>query len=168
MIARTIATVALAGAAVLAPSAAFAADTYPDAADSLTCSTTQTPVNSTFTCTIEGPNDSMAQLQTTFSGGDAEIAGTVTSAEKTITANEASFTVTAPAVTGTIGITGIIDGTAVDTAAVDVVAADVASDSGELSGTGFENAGLAAGAGVLLVAGAVTVFVAARRRAAAN
>jgi hypothetical protein len=53
---------------------------------------------------------------------------------------------------------------------VDVVAG-TATESGsddELSSTGFENAGLAAGAGALLVAGAATVYVAARRRSAQN
>lgn len=159
---RTVTAIAIAGALALAPTAAQAVGTYPAPGDSLTCSTTQTPVSTVFTCTIEGPNDAAAQLQTTFSGGDATIAGTVTSAAKTIVDNEATFTVTAPGTTGVIGITGIIDGSAVDTASVEVVAE--AGTGGSLSGTGFENAGLALGAGALLVGGAAAIVVAARRR----
>lgn len=166
MIARTFASVALAGAVVLAPTAAFA-ETYPAPEDALTCSATVVDQGQTFDCTVEGPNGASAQLQTTTSGDDATIAGTVTSAPKTIVNNVAEFTVTAPGTAGVIGISAIINGEAIDTASVDVVAADAAADD-ELSSTGFENAGLAIGAGVLLVAGATTVFVAGRRRANAN
>ena len=168
MIRKTLAAAGIAGALVMAPTAAFAVGTYPAPADALTCSTTQTPVSTVFNCTIEGPNGSAAQLQTTFSGGDATIAGTVTSAEKTIAANEANFTVTAPGTTGVIGITGIIDGVAIDTASVDVIAETSTGGDGSLSGTGFENAGLAVGAGVLLVGGAAAIAVAARRRQKAS
>ncbi|WP_062318499.1 hypothetical protein [Demequina maris] len=157
---------ALAGAAVLAPSAAFAEE-YPSAADSLTCTATTVEVGQGFECEVGGPNGSDAALQATTSGEDASIAGTVTSVTKTIADNVASFSVTAPSTAGTIGLTAIIDGEAVDTAAVEVVAAGAGTDS-ELSGTGFENAGLAAGSAGLLVAGAATVFIAARRRAAQN
>ena len=167
MIRRTIAAVALAGAVALAPTAAMAAGTYPAPADSLKCSKTVTVISTTVDCTIGGPNGAAAQLQTTFAGGDATIAGTVTSAPKTIVGNVASFTITAPGVVGTIGITGIIDGKAVDTAKVDVVTSLGGSGTGDgLATTGFENTGLAIGAGALLVVGAATVFVAARRRQA--
>ncbi|MDN4475419.1 hypothetical protein QQX09_06055 [Demequina sp. SYSU T00192] len=168
MIARTIATVALAGAAVLVPSAAFAADTYPDAGDSLTCDASQVDVTNTVGCTVGAADGSKVALQVTTAGEDASIAGTVTSAAKTVSGNVASFTITAPSSTGTMGITAIIDGEAVDTASIEVVSSASTTTGDELSGTGFENVGLAAGAGVLLVAGAATVFVAARRRAAAN
>ena len=169
MIARTLAATALAGAAVLVPTAAFA-ETYPAPADSLTCSAAQVAPGSTFSCVFGGPNGAEAQLQATTSGDNATIAGTVTSEVKTIADNTASFTVTAPATAGTIGVTAIIDGAAADTAAVAVVSGTgTASGSDEeLSSTGFENAGLAAGAGALLVAGAATVYVAARRRSAQN
>lgn len=166
MIARTFASVALAGAVVLAPTAAFA-ETYPAPDDALTCSATVVDQGQTFDCTVEGPNGASAQLQTTTSGDDATIAGTVTSAPKTIVNNVAEFTVTAPGTAGVIGISAIINGEAVDTASVSVAAATGGTDE-ELSGTGFENAGLAIGAGVLLVAGATTVFVAGRRRANTN
>ncbi|WP_062299256.1 hypothetical protein [Demequina maris] len=160
---------ALAGAAVLAPSAAFATD-YTSDESTLTCDATTVEVNETFECTIEGPDGSDAALQATTSGEDAAIAGTVTSATKTITDSVTDYSVTAPGTAGTIGLTAIVDGEAVDTATVQVVASSVAgagTDS-ELSGTGFENAGLAAGSAVLLVAGAAGVFIGARRRAAQN
>lgn len=166
MIRKTIATAAIAGAIVMAPTAALAAGTYPAPEDSLTCNKTVTVISTTVDCTIAGPNGAAAQLQTTFAGEDATIAGTVTSAPKTIAANVADFTITAPGVVGTIGVTGIIDGVAVDTAAVEVVTevGGSGTDNGGLASTGFENAGLAIGAGALLVVGATTVFVAARRR----
>lgn len=169
MIARTFASVALAGAVVLAPTAAFA-ETYPAPEDALTCSATVVDQGQTFDCTVEGPNGASAQLQTTTSGDDATIAGTVTSAPKTIVNNVAEFTVTAPGTAGVIGISAIINGEAVDTASINVAAPAGGGngDDDELARTGFENAGLAIGAGILLVAGATTVFVAGRRRANAN
>jgi len=168
MIARTVVTAALAGAVVLAPTAALAdVEEYPDAADSLTCDASQVEVTNTVDCTVGAANGAQAALQVTTSGEDASIAGTVTSAEKTVADNVATFTITAPSTTGTMGVTALIDGVAADTASIEVVASSASTDD-ELAGTGFENAGLAAGAGVLLVAGAATVFVAARRRATAN
>ncbi|WP_062387906.1 hypothetical protein [Demequina iriomotensis] len=171
MIVRTVATAALGTAIALAPAVAASAETYPAPEGSLTCSVTQIPVDQTFTCTITSTGD-YAQLQTVFSGDDATIAGTVTSAEVALDGT-ADFTVTAPSIVGTIGITGIVDGEAIDTASVEVVAEDTGGTTtgvagaggGGLSGTGFENEGLAIGAGVLLVAGAATVYIAARRRA---
>jgi len=160
MIKRSLATLAVTGLALAVPVAAFAATDYPAPPPGLTCSTTQAAPGTTFTCTITGEDGDNAQLQTTFSGADATIAGTVTSAAKTITAGEANFTVTAPSIEGTIGISGIINEVAFATADVDVAE--------ELSGTGFDGMPLAVGAGVLLVAGAAVVFVGARRRSAAN
>jgi hypothetical protein len=185
MIRRSVVAVAAAGVLVLAtglPGAATVA--YPAPEDSLTCAAAQVPAGEVLECTIGGPDGASAQLQTTFAGEDAAIAGTVTSAAKTIAGNIASFTVTAPSTEGIIGVTGIIDGQAVDTASVEVVVtADIVEGAGPLpgdggtstdggvetgdgvlSGTGFENSGLAIGAGALLVAGGVAVFVGARRR----
>jgi len=159
MIKRSLATLAVAGIAFAVPVAAQAT-TYPAPVPTLTCSTAQAVPGASFQCVITGSDGDSAQLQTTFSGANAEIAGTVTSAAKTIAGGEASFTVTAPAIEGTIGISGIINGAAFDTADVDVAA--------ELSGTGFDSMPLAIGAAALLVAGASVVFVAARRRSAAN
>ena len=159
MIRRTLATVAVAAAALAVPVAASATQ-YPAPEPGLTCTASQVAPGESADCTITGPDGAAAQLQTTFSGADAEIAGTVTSAAKTITDGEATFTVTAPTIEGTIGVTGIIDGVAFATASVEVAE--------ELSSTGFDNMGLAVGAGALLVAGASVVFVAARRRSAQN
>ncbi|SEJ40535.1 hypothetical protein SAMN05421637_1738 [Demequina mangrovi] len=165
MIARSIATVALAGAAVLAPTAAFA-ETYPAPEGALTCSVTEVPVSTAFTCTGTSTDGEEAVLQATTSGEDAVIAGTVSSAVEDITSGSVTWDVTAPSEVGTIGFTLVIDGTAVDTATVNVVATSTSGGSGSLSTTGFENAGLAIGAGALLVAGAATVYIAARRRSA--
>lgn len=169
MIRRTIAAVALSGALVLAPSAAFAAGAYPAPDASLKCDRQVTAVSTVVNCTVTGPNNASAKLQTTYSGADATIAGTVTSAPKTITNNTASFVITAPGITGVIGVTAIVNDVAITPgASVQVVAAstDTGSGSGNLPQTGFENTGLAIGAGAALVAGAAAVFVAARRRQA--
>ncbi|WP_062516232.1 hypothetical protein [Demequina gelatinilytica] len=174
MIVRTLATAALGTALALGPALAASAELYPAPEGALTCSVTQVPVDTVFTCTVTSDTGTNAQLQTVFAGDDATIAGTVTSSEVPLVDGASDFTVTAPSIVGTIGITGIVDGTAVDTASVEVVASDVAGGGGTtgsgggLSGTGFENQGLAIGAGVLLVAGAATVYIAARRRSAGN
>jgi len=174
MFARSFASAALAGAIVLAPTAALAtAGTYPAPSDSLTCSATQVPVGTEFTCTGTGPDGIEVALQATTSGEDVTfVAGTVTSPVQTITGGEATWTVQAPAQAGEIGFSLLYFDesasawTSYDTATVTVVADSTDDDS--LAATGFENAGLGAGAGVLLVAGAATVFVAARRRASQN
>ncbi len=168
MIVRRITTIAFVGALAFAPAAAASAETYPAPDGALTCSVTETPVDTTFTCTITSDTGVEAQLQTTFSGDDATIAGTVTSEPVALAEGTAEFTVTAPSITGTIGITGIVDETAVDTASVVVVAESSTGGSGGLSGTGFENQALAIGAGALLLGGATVVYIAARRRSAAR
>jgi len=160
MIKRTLAVIAVTGLALAVPAAAFAGTEYPAPEPTLTCDPPQTTPGGTVDCVITGEDGDEAQLQTTFSGADAGIAGTVTSDVKIIAGGEAAFTVTAPSIEGTIGISGILNGVAFDTA--DVVVAE------ELSATGFDSMPLAVGAGVLLVAGAAVVFVAARRRSAAN
>ena len=158
MIRRVIATASAVFVLVAAPVAAQAGTDYPAPEAGVTCSTTQVAPGATFTCTVTGAEDASAVLQATTScEEDATIAGTVTSAPKTITGGEATFTVTAPSSEDcTIAITGFIDDVSVGEATVTVAA--------ELSGTGFDGMPLAIGAGVLLVAGASVIFVAARRR----
>ncbi|WP_430868331.1 hypothetical protein [Demequina aurantiaca] len=172
MIRRTIALLALAFAAALAPIAAQASQSYPAPEDALTCSSAQVAPGTPFSCQVGGENGAQAQLQTTTSGDDATIAGTVTSEVKVIANNVAKFTVTPADVEGEIGVTAIINGVAVDTAVIVVAATGTggASEGGGdgLAGTGFENGGLAVGAGVLLVLGAGAVLLAARRRSAKN
>jgi len=160
MIRRALAAVAVAGIALAVPVTASAV-TYPADDATLECSATQVAPNESFECTITAEGATEAQLQATTSGENASIAGTVTSAPKDITSGTADFTVTAPSVEGTIGLTAIVDGVAVDETATVIV-------SDQLSGTGFDSTPLAIGAGVLLVAGAAVVFVAARRRASQN
>jgi len=176
MIRRTIVIAAVAAAVAAAPVAAYAAETYPAPEDSASTSTTIVAPGVSFVVTVEGPTGSLAQIQAIFPGtSDFTIAGTVTSPVKVIANNEANFTVTAPNESGVMGITVLIDGEPVDTLSITIVAeagtgTDGAAVAGgdELSATGFENSGLAIGAGVLLVAGAGAVFVAARRRSAQN
>jgi hypothetical protein len=159
MIRRTLAVGALAAIALATPTAALATD-YPAQEDSLTCADAQIAPGASTTCEGAGPEGADAALQATTSGANASIAGTVTSDTKTISGGSASFTVTAPAEEGTIGITLLIDGEAVDTTSILVAE--------ELSSTGFENTGLAVGAAVLLVAGAGAVVIGARRRSQQN
>jgi len=156
MIKRVLATVAVTGMLFVVPAVAFAASPYPAPDQTLKCSTAQAPPSTTFTCTITGTNGDAAQLQTTFDGADAAIAGTVTSSPRTIAGGKATFTVTAPAIPGTIGISGIINQVTFDSASVDV--------ADELSSTGFDGMPIAVGAAVLLVAGAGIIVVGARRR----
>lgn len=156
MIKRSLATLAVTGLAFAAPVAAFASTDYPVPPPGLTCSTAQAAPGSSFTCTVTGDPAADATLTTTFSGADAAIAGTVTSAPRLVGATGAVFTITAPTIEGTIGISAVVGQVSAGTADVDVAE--------ELSGTGFNGMPLAVGAGVLLVAGASVVFVAARRR----
>ena len=165
---RALAVGALAAFAVAGPATAATA-TYPAPEDSLTCSETQVTPNSEFSCSIGAAEGAQVQLQVTTSGDDVTIAGTVLSEVKTVSGGSASFDVTVPANPGTIGISAIIDGAAVDTTTVVVAAAgDDAAAGGGLAVTGFENTGLAIGAGALLVAGAGAVVITARRRASQN
>ena len=161
MIRRAIAAVICTGAAIALPvAAASALPAYPAPGDSLNCSVTQVAPDGTFTCTIGGEDGASATLSADCPGGTALIDGLSSPQTKTIAANVASFTVTAPSVDCTLGLTAMIDDVAVDSAAVEV--------SATLSATGFENTGLAVGAGALLVIGASVVFITARRRSAQN
>jgi len=160
MIRRALAAVAVAGVALAVPVTASAV-TYPADDATLECSATQVAPNESFECTITAEGGTEAQLQATTAGENASIAGTVTSAPKDITSGTADFTVTAPSVEGTIGLTAIVDGIVVDETATVIV-------TDQLSVTGFDSTPLAIGAGVLLVAGAAVVFVAARRRSSQN
>jgi len=188
MIRRIIAVAAVAAVAAavaMAPVAASAVGTYPAPEDSASASATTVAPCGSFVVTVAGPNGSQAQLQFTFPGTNAftvdGVEGKETTPVKVIVDNEATFAVTAPCESGVLGITGLIDGVAVDTLSI-TIAAEAGTDTGgatgtdggvaaggdELSATGFESRGLAIGAGALLVAGAGAVFVAARRRSAQN
>ena len=156
MIKRSLATLAVTGLAFAVPVAAFASTDYPVPPPGVTCSAAQVAPGATFTCTVTGDPVANAVLTTTFSGADATIAGTVNSAPRLVGATGAVFTVTAPTIEGTIGISAVVGQEPAGSVEVEVAA--------QLSGTGFDGTPLAVGAGVLLVAGAAVVFVAARRR----
>ncbi|MDN4490659.1 hypothetical protein QQX13_07420 [Demequina sp. SYSU T00068] len=161
MIRKTIAALALAGAIVLVPAAAQAAPvTYPASEYSITCSVTQVETGRTFECTVTGPNGGTLELRVTLPNGSV-----LTIAPTSFTTDSATFSLTAPSELGVLGVTAVSEGSTVGTATVDVVSTSTGTtDTDGLASTGFENTGLAIGAGALLVAGAATVFVAARRR----
>ena len=165
MIKRALAALAVTGVAFAIPVAASASTDYPVPPPELTCSSAQAAPGSDFTCTLTGDPSAEATLTTTFSGADAAIAGTVTSAPRLVGATGAVFTITAPVIEGTIGISAVVGQASAGTASVDVALA-VADDG--LSGTGFTGMPIAVGAGVFLVAGAAMVFVASRRRSDVN
>ncbi|WP_062387932.1 hypothetical protein [Demequina iriomotensis] len=170
---RTLATTAIAaGALALAPTAAFA---YGESAGDITAPGTLT-AGGTTTVGVYGNEFDVVYITITIAGHTFKIghpypivAGTVTSESYTIAEGEvgANFDVEIPEdATGTVGITSYVNGEVVDTATIELATDAAAAD--ELSSTGFENGGLVAGAGVLLVAGAGAVTIAARRRAGAN
>jgi hypothetical protein len=153
--------------ALAVPAAAFAINTdYPAPPPALTCDTAQVAPGATFNCEVTGQLNADAILTTDFPGATAEIAGTDTKTQAlstpTSNVNEGTttFSITAPTIEGDITITVSVNGESPDGVAVEVAS--------ELSGTGFDSMPLAVGAGVLLVAGAAVVFVAARRRSAHN
>ncbi|WP_084104802.1 hypothetical protein [Demequina sp. NBRC 110056] len=152
---RAFAIGALAAVVAAVPTAASA--TYPDPNAAGTCSATQTVPEGTVTCTLASAGTE-GYITVTTSGADASttVAGTVTSATQSLASGSASWNVTAPNAEGTMGVSFFVDGAPVDT--VTVVVAE------ELSATGFENMGLAVGAGALLVIGAGAVMIGARRR----
>ena len=156
MIRRTLITVGLAAAAVALPAAAQATE-YPAPEAGVECTPLQITPGGTIDCTVTGEGTN-AQLQTTTSGDDATIAGVVVSGNKALVDGAASFTVTAPAQEGEIGIVGLVDGQTVGSATVEVAE--------ELSGTGFDSAPLAVGAVVLLVGGALLIVAAGKTHAA--
>ncbi|WP_062465398.1 hypothetical protein [Demequina soli] len=145
------------------------------------CTVTTVAAGGSFSCTITGPEGSKAQLQVTTPGGNAAIKGTVTSAAKTIRSAGARFDVTVPeTVSGNVSVTAIVDGEAVSSARITSVRtvsavsevrapADAGAPSGStLSATGFDGGAMALGAGFLLVAGAASVVIAARRSSAGD
>lgn len=159
---RVFAVAALAAIATAVPTAASA--TYPDPDAAGTCAESQTVPEGTVLCTItaEGATDGYITATTVGPDPSTSIAGTVTSATQSLASGSADWNVTAPDAEGNIAVDFIVSydgGTtfeSVDTATIAVVE--------ELSSTGFENMGLAVGAGALLVVGSVAVGFAARRR----
>ncbi|WP_062304442.1 hypothetical protein [Demequina subtropica] len=171
---RTFATLAAGTALALAPSAASAED-Y-GTVSSMECNPLTVEAGGRATCTLTSDGTSVV-WQVTTSGDDVtliSVAGTVSTAAQDIVGGTSVLTFDAPEAAGTIGVIAIVDGEPVDTATITVTAADdtegVGSDASasgsddELSSTGFDNAGLVAGAGALLVVGAGAVAFAARRR----
>ncbi len=146
----------------------MASGSYPPSEDALTVTSQQVAPGGTVQVSVGGPAGSEAQVQVTSSGEDASIAGTVTSAVKVIEADTtpAQFTVTVPTASGTIGVTALLDGIAVDTATITVVteAAAQQAEDDALSLTGPEVAGIAVAAVALLGGGAAIAIVARRRR----
>ncbi|WP_144268108.1 hypothetical protein [Demequina sp. NBRC 110055] len=148
-----------------APTAALAANAYPAPQDALTVNAQRVVPGGEVMVSVGGPAGSEAQVQVTSSGEDATIAGTVTSAVKVIQsdATPVMFTVTVPSASGTVGVTALLDGVAVDTATISVVSEAAAAASDDLSVTGPEVVGIAVAA-IVLVGGGAAIAIAARRR----
>jgi len=155
MIRRALAVGALTACAVGFPVAASATYPAPDA-DGV-CSESQTVPEGTVVCTLTAAGtDGYITVTTSGANASTSVAGTVTSSTQSLASGSASWNVTAPDAEGTMGVSFYVDGAPVDTASIIVAE--------ELSATGFENMGLAIGAGALLVAGAGAVAFGARRR----
>jgi len=97
-----------------------------------------------------------------------EIAGTATTSKVANANGDVTFevTMTQP---GAYDLVATVDGAAVSTQALTVASASAAAGAASgkgLAATGFDGAGLAAGAGALVVAGAGAVMVAKRRQSA--
>jgi len=149
MIRRPVLVAAAAVALALVPSAAMA---YDAPGYGTTVSDATPAVGSAFSLTVTGVDPG------------AVVTLKVAGKSYTATANAngaATFTVTLTAV-GTYTARAYVNGALVSDEVVTVVSG--ASAGAELSSTGFESAGLAAGAGVLVLAGAGAVLVAKRRR----
>jgi len=94
-----------------------------------------------------------------------EIAGTATTSKVANANGDVTFSVTMTQ-PGAYDLVATVDGAAVSTQSLAVAPASAAAASGALAATGFDGAGLAAGAGALVVAGAGAVLVAKRRQSA--
>ena len=175
---RIASVVALTGAIALsvAPAAGAAVEPdYPTVEGALTCSATAVAPFTDFTCTVTAPEGSDVTLAASFPGNfDVTIAGT-TSFERTVPAGAQSvdFTLTSPGALGTISITATAPGVVIEGASnVDVVAfapeGPTDNGGGGLAFTGADNMGLVFAAGGLLLAGALAVTVAGRRRVPAR
>jgi hypothetical protein len=175
VIRRTALVSAAAAALVLVPTAAFA---YDAPGFSSTVSDPTPAAGTPLVLTVDGDSDiANKEVLLTVTSNPAsipssaiQIAGT---ASKTKTANaegyvDFSVTLNQP---GTYSAVATVDGTPVSTfdlpvAAAGSAAAKAASKDGALAATGFDGAGLAAGAGALVVAGAGAVLIAKRRQTA--
>jgi hypothetical protein len=155
----TVGFLAVAASALAAPAIASPSP-YPVTEVGLTCSTTQVPANTTFTCTITSDGGTSATLTT---GGSEVVSGSMTKPLNGSAPNlSATFSITSGPTAGPIAITGVVDSVqATNGATVTVVLAT--------ADTGYDGAPLAIAAGSLLVAGAGAVaFGAYRRRVTAG
>jgi LPXTG-motif cell wall-anchored protein len=167
MIRRSILMVAAAAALVLAPTAAFGYGAT-DYTDKGTVSDTTPAIGQSFTVTVQGPANESVTLTITSNpaslpDSSITIAGTKSLAKVTNASGAATFTVTLSAAGSyTIVATDTASGAVLSTQTVTVAAAAGAAAAALPStGTNALPIGLAAGALVLVGAGAVVV---AKRR----
>ncbi|WP_084079133.1 hypothetical protein [Demequina sp. NBRC 110057] len=185
---KTLVAAAVAVTVGVAPAttASAATDSYPSAGDVLTISGAFVP-GGTIGVTvnvdripqevIDFVRDNGVYLQVTVGSGDVTIAGSFTSEVKSAAGTTVSFSATLPeadtSVSGSVNSADVVlDTFAADISGAASVPVDEAGTDGDgtalddgLTATGFAHPGVAAGAGLLLVAGAGAVLVAARRRA---
>ena len=162
----------IAGAAALAPTAAVA-DDYPEDEDVTQCDLSDISPGLTFECVVSDDEGETAGMFGSFTGeGQLGIAGATATVTKALVDGSASFDISLPDSVGTLSLTTLVDGVAVDSVTVEVAedgtvttsSGGAATDAGDaLSQTGFSNGPLAIGVVVLLAAGGGAVLVAARR-----
>lgn len=170
MIRRTALVSAAAAALVLVPTAAMAYDA-PGYSSSVTDATPA--AGSSVTVAVNGQDDiagktvllTVTSTPASVPNNAIEIAGTATSSKVANASGDVQFAVTLDQ-PGTYSAVATVEGATVSTMELSV-AAPVTASGKSLASTGFDGAGLAAGAGALVVAGAGAVLVAKRRQSAA-
>ncbi len=185
MIRRTALVSAAAAALVLVPSAAFAYDAPGFSSD---VSDPTPAAGEALVLTVDGDSAiagktvvlTVTSSPASIPSSAIEIAGVASASKVANEAGVAKFDVTLNQ-PGTYSAVATVDGQAVSTFELPVAAAAAAGTSnsgtttasgakasgGALAATGFDGAGLATGAGALVLAGAGAVMVAKRRQSAA-
>ncbi|GAA2726597.1 peptidase [Cellulomonas aerilata] len=176
MIRRTALVSAAAAALVLVPTAAMAYDA-PGYTSSVSDATPATGAPISLAVNGDPATAGKTVLLTVTStpaslpNSAIEIAGTATASKVANASGDVKFSVTLSQ-PGTYSAVATVDGAAVSTMDLNVASAASAASAATASGkalaeTGFDGAGLAAGAGALVVAGAGAVLIAKRRQTAA-
>jgi hypothetical protein len=172
VIRRSAIVSAAAATLVLVPTAAFA---YDAPGFSSTVSDPTPAAGTPILLTVDGDSDianeevllTVTSTPASMPNSAIQIAGTATASKVANASGDVQFSVTLSQA-GTYSAVATVDGAAVSTMDLSVAAASKAAPSGKaLAETGFDGAGLAAGAGALVVAGAGAVLIAKRRQSAA-
>jgi hypothetical protein len=177
VIRRTALVSAAAAALVLVPTAAFAYDAPGFSSD---VSDPSPAAGQAIVLTVDGDTAiagktvvlTVTSSPASIPSSAIEIAGVASASKVASDAGVAAFDVTLKEA-GTYSAVATVDGQAVSTfelpvaAAAGTTASGAKASGGALAATGFDGAGLATGAGALVLAGAGAVMVAKRRQSAA-